>query len=253
MNSLNHVAIIMDGNGRWAKERFRPRVWGHVRGSHIVSDIVEKSDELGIKYLTMYALSTENLSRPESELKVLYKLLEKYIIKERPRILANNIKFRVIGDYSFVSIRLKKLIEEMMRDSAQATGLNLSFAFGHGGRQTIENAVRYFVDNADQDKGITQEKIDQYFHSDVADIDLMIRTGGDKRLSNFLLWQNAYAELCFIDIKWPDFSKDLFESIIIQYKSVEKRYGSLGDYHNFQEARDAADKKLEKGTHEETL
>lgn len=248
MNSINHVAIIMDGNGRWAKERKRPRVWGHIRGSHIVADIVEKADDLGIKYLTLYALSHENLSRPDTELKVLYKLLEKFLKKERPRILANNIKFKVIGNYSFVSDKLKQLIAEMEKDSSEATGLNLSFAFGHGGKNSIENAVQHFV----QQGHATTQEIHEFFQSEVPDVDLMIRTGGDRRISNFLLWQNAYAELCFIDIKWPDFSIPLFESIIAKYQTVEKRFGGLGDYQDFQEARQAAEKKR-KEAHEETL
>lgn len=249
MSSINHVAIIMDGNGRWAQQRSRPRVWGHIRGSNLVADIVEKADDIGIKHLTLYALSSENLSRPTTELKVLFRLLEKFLKKERSRILANNIKFRVIGDYPFVSESLARLIKKMETDSENASGLHLSFAFGHGGKQSIENAVQYFQ-KKDQ---ANSNDIQAYFDSEVPDVDLMIRTGGDRRLSNFLLWQMAYAELCFIDTKWPDFSTELFERIITQYRQVEKRFGGLGDYNDFQESRNAAEDKLKKGQHGQTL
>lgn len=244
MSFINHVAIIMDGNGRWAKERKKPRVWGHIRGSHIVAHIIEKADELGIKNLTFYALSYENLSRPDTELKVLFKLLEKFLKKERPRILKNRIRFKVIGDYSFVSDKLKNLIMSMEKDTCNGEGLALTFAFGHGGKRSILEAVKYFQKEGTE---VDTEKLERYFEKEVPDVDLLIRTGGDVRVSNFLLWQLAYADLRFIKTKWPDFSSIIFEEIISEYLNTEKRFGGITGLKNQKQAQQIVEKKLTKG------
>lgn len=244
MNKLSHVAIIMDGNGRWAKDRNRPRVWGHIRGSHLVSDIVERADKLEVEHLTFYALSYENLSRPNTELHVLFKLLEKFLLKEKKRIIDNNIKFKVIGDYSFVSKKLQDLIESMIFDSSQNKGLNLNFAFGHSGRKTIEQCVENF---RGQNSPVSAEMIESFFKNETPDVDLMIRTGGDHRISNFLIWQLAYAEFYFTNTKWPDFTADQFAEILNEVQAREKRFGGIGEVNSFFESREKAKKKLTQG------
>lgn len=232
----HHVAIIMDGNGRWAKERKRPRVWGHIRGAHLVSKIIEKADDLGVSYLTLYALSSENLSRPEKELKVLFRLLEKFLKKERERILQNEICFKVIGDYSFVSNKLQEMIFEMEEKTKKAKGLKLRFAFGHGGRQSIINCVKSLKDR----ESVVEKDIEDFFQDESPDVDLMIRTGGDKRISNFLLWQMAYADLVFSPTKWPDFTEREFEKILSESRFVKRRFGGLGEYGSLEETQRAA-------------
>lgn len=226
MSSIKHVAIIMDGNGRWANQRRRPRVWGHVRGSFRVSEIVEYSSNRGIKFLTLYAFSSENWSRPEGEIKILFKLLEKFIKKETDRILKNNIKFRTIGRRDNVPEYLLKLIIDLEEKTKNNSGLNLNFAFNYGGRQELLdcfNRMQQSVKNNFCEKDI----IANLYEPDLANVDLMIRTGGDCRVSNFLLWQLAYAELFFAKTPWPDFSVEEFESILDSVEKRDRRFGSV--------------------------
>ncbi len=225
--SIKHVAIIMDGNGRWAKSRFRPRFWGHVRGSHVVSEIVEEASDLGLESLTLYAFSNENWSRPSTEIKTLFKLLDKFLKKEKQRILANQICFRVIGDISDLPQSTKKKIEELTQLTAKASGLKLNFAFSYGSKQEIIQAVNSFIQK-NPGSLIEQDSLEaELFAPDIPAIDLLIRTSGEQRLSNFLLWQVAYAELFFTQTFWPDFSKTEFRSIINEVLKRERRYGSL--------------------------
>lgn len=227
MSSIKHVAIIMDGNGRWAKKRFRPRIWGHVRGSAVVSDIVEAADDLGLNALTMYAFSTENWSRPLEEVSSLFKLLKKFLIKEKARILSNNIKFKVIGDIQNLPIETVSLINEMEALTANATGLKLTFAFNYGGRAEIMRAVNAFQ-IAHPDRLMTEGDLtDLMYRPETGDVDLMIRTGGEQRISNFLLWQMAYAELYFTPTKWPEFTPNEFTKIISHVSNRERRFGNV--------------------------
>jgi undecaprenyl diphosphate synthase len=226
-NSIKHVAIIMDGNGRWAKQKFRPRVWGHIRGSKIVNSIVESASNQGLKALTLYAFSSENWSRPNDEISTLFKLLKKFLIKEREQIRKNKIQFQVIGDISKLNIETQQLIKEVEEESKDSTGLKLSFAFSYGGRVEIVDAVNKFV-KQNPGKEISEEDIQKnLYRPDAGDVDLMIRTGGDQRISNFLLWEVSYAELYFTDTKWPDFTKNEFESIIDKVSGHDRRFGSL--------------------------
>jgi undecaprenyl diphosphate synthase len=228
MSSIKHVAVIMDGNGRWAKKRFRPRIWGHVRGSAIVSDIVKKSDDLGLKSLTLYAFSTENWSRPADEVSTLFKLLKKFLLKERQRILLNNIKFKVIGEIQNLPQETKDLILEVEKLTTHADGLNLTFAFGYGGRSEILRATNAFI-QANPGQAITDADISSYlYRPETGDVDLMIRTGGEQRISNFLLWQMAYAELYFTPTKWPEFTATEFAKIIESVSERERRFGNVG-------------------------
>lgn len=227
MKIPKHVAIIMDGNGRWAQTRSHSRIWGHIRGASIVSKIVEESDSLGVKALTMFAFSTENWSRPRNEITTLFKLLRKFLVKERKRILSNGIKFRVFGDISNLPEDTKALIQDLEVDSALNKGLKLNFAFGYGSRKEILNAVNRHV-LLNPGIAMTEEDMSkQLFTSDCGDVDLLIRTGGEKRISNFLLWQMSYAELCFLDESWPNFSVTKYRGIIEGFSQRERRFGNI--------------------------
>ncbi|MBF0299988.1 MAG: di-trans,poly-cis-decaprenylcistransferase [Oligoflexia bacterium] len=236
MSKIKHVAIIMDGNGRWAQERKRPRIWGHIRGVSIVSDIVEvANNELKIDALTLYAFSTENWVRPVDEIKSLFFLLKKYISKEGKKIIQNNIRFKVIGSIDRLPLDTVNLIVDLENKTKSATGLKLNFAFDYGGRKEIVEAVnRRLVNNSILEKilPLSEEDItNNLFLSDVGDVDLLIRTGGDQRISNFLLWQLAYAELFFTHTKWPDFTTEEFKEIYKKVSTRERRFGdvSAGD------------------------
>lgn len=227
MTSIKHVAIIMDGNGRWATQRKHPRVWGHVRGSNIVSDIVERSDDLGLNALTLYAFSSENWSRPRSELTILFKLLKKFIIKETQRILKNDIRFKIIGDLNGLPAETVSLVKELEEKSKSNQGLKLTFAFGYGGRNEIVSAVNSFMAQ-NPGKPISIEDLSENLYlPDTGDVDLLIRTGGDRRISNFLLWQIAYSELYFVDEKWPEFTADRLEAVINEVSKRERRFGTI--------------------------
>lgn len=227
MSSIKHVAIIMDGNGRWAKKRFRPRVWGHVRGSAVVADIVEAADDMGLKALTLYAFSTENWSRPLEEVSTLFSLLKKFLIKEKARILANNIKFKVIGEIQSLPFETIDLIKELESLTAESKGLQLTFAFNYGGRAEILRAVNAFHLNYPGRTMTENDLSGLMYRPETGDVDLMIRTGGEQRISNFLLWQMAYAEMYFTPTKWPDFSAGEFKKIIDHVSNRERRFGNV--------------------------
>jgi undecaprenyl diphosphate synthase len=234
-NLLKHVAIIMDGNGRWANIRSHERVWGHVRGSTIVADIVEEADRMGINALTMYAFSSENWCRPQGEVKVLFRLLHKFLIKERLRILKNNIRFKIMGDISNLPIDTKNLIEQLELESKNNIGLKLTFAFGYGGRSEIVFAMNSFIKD-NPGKELDEDQLSKYLMvPDIGDVDLLIRTGGDYRVSNFLLWQIAYAELYFTETKWPDFSVKEFNEIVLKVSKRERRFGAIAQSENLSE------------------
>lgn len=225
-NKIKHVAIIMDGNGRWAQGRCRPRIWGHVRGSSVVSEIVEEADNLGLKALTLYAFSTENWSRPQQEVLTLFSLLKKFLLKEKARILKNKIRFKVMGDISGLPESTKSLISSLESETASHQGLKLTFAFGYGGRAELVRAVNSLL--ASGKKEVSEEDIARELYCpETGDVDLLIRTGGDKRVSNFLLWQIAYAELFFTSTKWPDFTPEEFRGIIFQVAGRERRFGQI--------------------------
>lgn len=227
MSSIKHVAVIMDGNGRWANKRFRPRIWGHVRGSGVVSDIVKAADEIGLKALTMYAFSTENWSRPIEEVSTLFRLLKKFLIKEKQRIVSNNIKFKVIGEIQNLPFETVSLIKEMESLTEKATGLQLTFAFNYGGRAEILRAVNAFQMSHPNQLMTEADLNNLMYRPETGDVDLMIRTGGEQRISNFLLWQMAYAELYFTPTKWPDFTPSEFKKIIEHVSCRERRFGNV--------------------------
>ncbi len=224
---LKHVAIIMDGNGRWANERSRPRVWGHVRGSSIVADIVEEADECGVRALTLYAFSTENWSRPQTEVRVLFTLLKKFLLKEKPRLIKNQVRFKIMGDITHLPKDTQKLIHDLENTTKDFKGLKLTFAFGYGGRSEIVDSMNSWMEKNPGKKITVEDLQSQLLVPDLGDVDLLIRTGGDHRVSNFMLWQIAYAELFFTLTKWPDFTRSEFRNILNYVSGRERRFGSV--------------------------
>lgn len=232
MPSIKHVAIIMDGNGRWAKERRKPRVWGHVRGAKVISRIVEEALDKNLDSLTLYAFSTENWKRPRHEISILFRLLKKFLIIETERILSENIKFKVIGDVSPLPADTIQLIESLEGKTKHKTGLTLVFAFNYGARDEMAKAVKKLLADhqAVQADDVTAEALGKYFFlPEINNLDLLIRTGGELRVSNFLLWQLAYAELYFTETYWPNFTKNEFSKIIDQVNERERRFGEIHD------------------------
>lgn len=228
VNVPKHVAIIMDGNGRWAKTRSRPRFFGHIRGASIVSSIVEAASNAGIKSLTLYAFSTENWSRPSEEIIVLFKLLDKFLIREFRRVIQQNIRFRVIGRLEGISEKTKNLIQQLEHNSQQNTGLNLLFAFNYGARAEMVDVCKNLIRAKINENEITEDYISsQLYFPDHANLDLLIRTGGEKRISNFLLWQLAYAELSFVNELWPDFSVEKFREILNDFSLRTRNFGQV--------------------------
>lgn len=230
-----HVAIIMDGNGRWAQRRGRPRVFGHIRGCARVKPVVREADRLGIKALTLYAFSTENWSRPEGELNILWRLLKKYLIREADELDRRNVRFRVIGEIERLAPDVRKVVDQTVQRLSKNTGLQLTFAVSYGSRRELARAARLFAE--DVAKGIrrpeemTEELMQQYLWTaelgPLAEVDLMIRTSGENRVSNFLLWQAAYAEFIFQEINWPDFGPEYLMEAIRVYSQRERRFGCV--------------------------
>jgi undecaprenyl diphosphate synthase len=222
-NQPRHIAIIMDGNGRWAEAQGKSRTYGHEHGAEIVRTITTYcSHHPEINRLSLYAFSTENWKRPKFEVEFLMKLLEHYFKSERTSYLENNIRFEPIGDLSIFSKSLRKVIDDTQNVTAGCTGLIQSLALNYGGRDEIVRAVNTLYTHSP----ITVESLNDALDC-TCDIDLLIRTGGDHRLSNFLLWQAAYAELFFTNTLWPEFRTEEFESIIKKFKTVERRFGGL--------------------------
>ncbi|AFV97241.1 MULTISPECIES: polyprenyl diphosphate synthase [unclassified Sulfuricurvum] len=222
-NQPCHIAIIMDGNGRWAESKGENRTFGHERGAEVVRTITTYcANHSDIHRLTLYAFSTENWKRPKLEVEFLMKLLERYLKNEKITYLNGNIRFEPIGDLSIFSKSLRKVIDDIQNATASCTGLVQSLALNYGGRDEIVRAA-----NALRDSGaLTVESVGKALDCQ-HDVDLLIRTGGDHRLSNFLLWQAAYAELFFTNTLWPEFSVDELEAIIKKFKTVERRFGGL--------------------------
>ena len=229
VNPPKHVAVIMDGNGRWAQRRSHPRVWGHVRGSFKVSEIIQAADDFGVEALTLYSFSTENWGRPKGEISILFKLLHKFLKKERKRIIKNKIRFKVMGDLIGLPKETIELVSDLEKISEHHQGLKLTIAFGYGSKNEIIHSINSWIKN-NPGKLIEESNIRNGFYvPDSGDVDLLIRTGGDHRLSNFLLWQIAYAELYFTEVLWPDFSKEELYKALINYQNRERRFGKTSE------------------------
>lgn len=228
-----HIAIIMDGNGRWAQEKGQDRLYGHFHGVESVRNIVEGATELGIEYLTLYAFSTENWDRPEQEVTGLMELMVDNMKKEAPVLKKNNIRLHVIGDIQMLPEYARNELLETLAELKDSTGLNLIIALSYSSRWELVNAVKHIA--ADVKKGmidpdsITHDTLQAYLTtSEFPDPELMIRTSGEYRISNFLLYQLAYAELYFTNVRWPDFRKENLYEAIIDYQNRERRFGKTG-------------------------
>ena len=229
-----HVALILDGNGRWAKKRGLPRQLGHKKGCETLEQVVEDAARLGIRYLTVYGFSTENWNRPEGEVEALMKLLESYLKNCIKTADKNNMRVRVIGDTTRLSERFQERIRELEAASAKNDGLNLQIAINYGSRDEMTRAMRRMSEDVAAGKRkpeeITESVFEEYLDTaGIPDPDLLIRTSGELRLSNFLLWQLAYSEFYFTDVPWPDFHKEELERAIEAYNKRDRRFGGLTD------------------------
>lgn len=227
-----HVAIVMDGNGRWAKQRGLPRVSGHQAGVEMVRQIIEAAGAHGVEVLSLFAFSTENWQRPEKEIGFLMKLLLKSLQKEVKKLHEKNIQLRVIGDRSRLSDGVVQAIEKAQALTFENTGPILVLAINYGGQWDILQAAKQLAVDVVQEKllleDVAPEKFARYLSlSDLPPVDLLIRTSGELRISNFFLWQIAYAELYFIDVLWPDFNKDEFAKALAEYQARQRRFGKI--------------------------
>ena len=222
-----HIAIIMDGNGRWASKRGLPRPAGHLKGVKNVRNIVEACRNKGIKLLTLYAFSTENWKRPKREVKVLMRYLEEYLAKEMPVLKKNDIRLSAIGRIGELPVRVQTKLEEVMKETSTCKEMVLNLALNYGGRAEIIDAVRKIQAEA-RDVEIDEGNFSDFLYTrGLPDLDLLIRTGGEKRLSNFLPWQLSYAEIYFTKKLWPDFGKKNLDEAIEVFKKRERKFGGL--------------------------
>ena len=227
-----HVAIIMDGNGRWAKSRGRPRAFGHRRGVETVRKAVETAGDLGVRYLTLFSFSTENWNRPADEVGALFQLMKSYVEADLEQLAARGVRIRIIGRRDNLGEDIKAIIERAETQTSANDRFHLTIAFNYGGRDELVRAARTLA-RAARDGEIDPDTIDNTAFEQaldthgLPDVDLLIRTSGEERISNFLLWQLAYAELLFLDVLWPDFSARHFAEAVDAFKQRSRRYGGL--------------------------
>ena len=228
----NHVAIIMDGNGRWAKKIGKKRAFGHKNGTKSVRDCIDQSLRLGIKNLTLYVFSTENWNRPKFEVNALMDLLVYSLENERVNLIENGIKLNVIGELETLKDKAKTKLKSIISETKSNKKLNLNLAISYGSKQEIVNAIREVSNkvknNIISSKNIDENIINEHLYTrNLPNVDLLIRTGGEKRVSNFLLWQIAYAEMYFTDLLWPDFKKEDFIDALDDYQKRDRRFGKI--------------------------
>ncbi|MDY0090328.1 MAG: isoprenyl transferase [Flavobacteriaceae bacterium] len=233
-NLPEHLAIIMDGNGRWAKKRGMLRIFGHENGTKSVRKVVEASAQLGIKNLTLYAFSTENWNRPKIEVQTLMNLLIKSLKKELKTLTENNIRLNSIGNIDRLPESAKRELLEVINKTSQNTHMTLTLALSYGSREELVSAVKSIADKVKNNiislDDIDESIINQHLYThNLPDVDLLIRTSGEHRISNFLLWQIAYAELFFVDVLWPDFTEEHLYEAIISYQKRERRFGKTSE------------------------
>lgn len=229
-NQLNHIAVIMDGNGRWATKRGLPRTAGHKKGAEVVVQIAKAAKEFGVKYLTLYAFSTENWKRSPEEIGALMQLLRQYLDKNFKELEQNDVKIRFIGERYMLDADIVEKMERLEQNTAENKSLVLQIALSYGSRQEILNTAKEIAERVKNGDMQLQDIDEQTFSAmlytgGVPDPDLLIRTSGEQRISNYLLWQIAYSELFFTKTLWPDFAKEEFKSIIENYQTRERRYG----------------------------
>lgn len=229
-NLPNHVGIIMDGNGRWAKKRGLPRSAGHRVGAANLKTIVEFASDMGIRYVTAYAFSTENWKRPKEEVDALMQLLLEYL-RDKKLLEGNQVRVKFIGDRSVLTDEIRAEMENAEAESAQRTRTTLFLAINYGGQQEVVNSVRKLAKKVQSGElmpdDITEDLIGENLYTDIPDVDLIIRPSGEYRLSNFLLWQSAYSEFWFSNINWPDFTKEDFTKAVIDYQARNRRFGGV--------------------------
>jgi len=229
-----HIAIIMDGNGRWAKLKNKPRVFGHKNGVNSVRETIEACGDLGIKFLTLYAFSTENWKRPKLEVKTLMALLVSSLKKELKILQKNNIKLNTIGNINDLPESAQKELKEVIEKTKNNNALTLTLALSYGSRDEIVNVIKNIskkvVNNELQIEEINENIINNHLYTfSLPDVDFLIRTSGEKRISNFLLWQIAYAEMYFTDTLWPDFKKENLFNAVLEYQNRERRFGKTSE------------------------
>ncbi len=234
MNALppEHLAIIMDGNGRWALAKKRPRSYGHLKGTRVAKRIITACSRRGIKYLTLYAFSTENWFRPEREVNLLMTILQRYLKKETNNLIKENIRLRVIGDLNRLPVATQEIVNDSLLKTSHCTGLELIFAISYGSRQEILSAVQRIAQKVKENK-ITVDSLNEdlfeehLFTVNIPDPDLIIRTSGEMRLSNFLLWQAAYSEFYFSDTLWPNFTELELDRALSEFACRNRRFGKV--------------------------
>ncbi|MCK0143649.1 isoprenyl transferase [Aliiroseovarius sp. F20344] len=232
LKSPRHVAIIMDGNGRWAQSRGKPRLFGHRAGAKRVREIVRSCPDLGVKYITIFAFSTENWKRSEAEVTGLMSLFRRYIKKEARALVEEGVRVRFIGDRSRLGKKLVALMNELEEMTSHNDYVNLTIALNYGGRDELARASRRMAqdvaDGALKPEGVNEETITSYLDTSILpDPDLVIRTSGEARVSNFLLWQSAYAEFEFIETLWPDFTSEVFQEVVDRFSGRDRRFGAV--------------------------
>jgi len=227
-----HIAVIMDGNGRWAKNRNQDRSEGHKEGVSAVRRLFEAASKAGLKYTTIYTFSTENWNRPAEEVEALMALMVQAIVRETPDLIKNNIRLLAIGDLSRLPSKTKEALDDCMKQTSVSTGLTAVLALSYSSRWEITEAVRKIVKASQEEEitDITEDMVSNYLTTkDIPDPDLLIRTGGEKRISNFLLWQMAYTEFYFLDSLWPDFYDETLYEAIVYYQGRERRFGKISE------------------------
>ena len=224
----SHVAIIMDGNGRWAKKKSLSRSEGHRMGAEIIEPLMDSAIDLGINAVSLYAFSTENWSRPAIEVRGLWSLLEDFFTKKIERIKSRGIRIRHSGSFSRLPASTKRIIEKSVADTEKNKKITLNFCINYGGRQEIIGAVNKWKKDAGRDAVLTEKKLERYLYTaGLPQVDLLIRTSGEFRISNFLLWQLAYTEMVFMDVLWPDFTPNHLHKAVYEYQQRDRRFGGL--------------------------
>jgi len=231
-NELKHLAIIMDGNGRWAKLRNKPRTFGHIKGARVAKKMITHASDLGLKYLTLYAFSTENWLRPHDEVGFLMRLLERYLIKETENLIQKNIRFTIIGDLARLPQSVQKQVENSIQKTSCCTGLQVCFAISYSSRQEITSAIQKISEQVRSGQILTSDITEELIQKNLMtnpnpDPDLILRTSGESRLSNFLLWQAAYSELYFSKVLWPDFTTQDFDEACKSFFIRNRRFGKI--------------------------